>query len=157
MAVQNLISAAIPAETKTDVMQKLADVKKKLSFLLTLQGDEIQGLFKAGTGYAPFLEKAYNAANSHPEILPGVFNKEEFNKDYQLSKDLTAIVNMVNELADSLQNTLIAVNSDAMAEALDVYSAVKLNRDKVPGLNIIADEMAEFFKRTRKKTETAAK
>ena len=157
MAVQNLISAVLPAETKTEVIQKLTDIRSKLSFLLSLQSDEIQGLFKAGNGYAPFMEKAYNAANSHPEILPPVFDSAEFKKDFQLSKDLTTIVDMANELTESLQNTLIAVNSDTMTAALDVYSAVKQNRDKVPGLNVVADEMAEFFKRARKKAPSAEK
>jgi hypothetical protein len=157
MASQNLISAALAPETKTDVIQKLADIKSKLGFLLTLQPNEIKGLFKAGTGYAPFVEKAYNAINAHPQIMAGVFDLEEFKKDYVLSKDLTTIVNQIDELADSLNNTLIAVNSDAMAGALEVYAAVKQNRDKVPGLNVVADEMSEFFKKAKKKGEQAAK
>ena len=154
MAAQNLVSASIDAQTKTDILQKLSDIKSKLGFLLTLQPDEIQSIFKAGNGYAPFIEKAHNAVNGHPEIMSGVFDAEEFKRDFQLSKDLTAISDQVNQLADSLQNTMLAVNSDALAAALDVYSAVKLNKDKVPGLNVVANEMAEFFKRTRKKTET---
>ena len=34
---------------------------------------------------------------------------------------------------------------------------MKQNRDKVPGLNVVADEMAEFFKRARKKAPEAVK
>jgi hypothetical protein len=30
----------------------------------------------------------YNVVNAHPDILPGVFDAQEFKKDYQLSKDL---------------------------------------------------------------------
>ncbi len=157
MASQNLISATLAPETKTDVMQKLADIKSKLDFLLTLQASEIQGLFKAGNGYAPFVEKAYNAINTHPQIMSGVFDLEEFKKDYILSKDLATIVNQIDQLADSLNNTLIAVNSDSMAGALEVYAAVKQNRDKVPGLNVVADEMSEFFKKAKKKGVQAPK
>ena len=40
-----------------------------------------------------------------------------------------------------------------MAGALEVYAAVKQNRDKVPGLNVVADEMAEFFKKAKKKVK----
>ena len=156
MASQNLISASLAAETKTDVLQKLSDIKTKLDFLLTLQPDQIKGLFKVGNGYAPFVEKAYNAINAHPQIMAGVFDSDEFKKDYTLSKDLTSIVNQIDQLADSLNNTLIAVNSDAMAGALEVYAAVKQNRDKVPGLNVVADEMAEFFKKAKKKGAVAA-
>lgn len=151
MALQNLISASISAEAKEDVLKKIADIKGKLSFLLTLEPDRIQGMVKAGNSYAPFVEKAYNAINAHPQIMAGVFDIEEFKRDYTLSKDLTAIKSQVEQLAVSLNNTLLAANSDAMNAALEVYAAVKQNRDKVPGLSVVSDEMSEFFKKTRRK------
>jgi hypothetical protein len=49
----------------------------------------------------------------------------------------------------------IAVNSDTMSEALEVYAAVKQNKDKIAGLNVLAEEMGTFFKKTKKKTATA--
>ena len=83
--------------------------------------------------------------------MPSVFDINEFKKDYLLVKDLTLIANQINELADSIQNTLMAANSDAMAGALEIYAAVKQTRDKVPGLNVVAGEMAVFFQRSGKK------
>ncbi len=115
-----------------------------------LDGGEIQSLLKVGNGYAPFVDKAYNVISDHPGIMPGVFDATEFKKDYQLAKDLQSIFSQINELAESLGNTLMAVSSDAMTAALEVYSAAKQNSDKVPGLKIAAAEMGEFFKRTRR-------
>ena len=126
-----------------------------MNFLLSLQPKEIKSLFKAGNWFAPFIDKAHLAAADHPEILPQVFNSAEFKQDCQLSKDLTAIVTQINELAESLEKTLIAVNSDALSGALEVYAAVKEHRDKVPGLNVMAAEMAEFFPRATKKAAPA--
>jgi hypothetical protein len=40
-----------------------------------------------------------------------------------------------------------------MAQSLEIYSAVKQNRDKIPGLNVIADEMSSFFKKTKTKAK----
>jgi hypothetical protein len=85
-----------------------------------------------------------------------VFDAAEFKKDYQLSKDLTSIVNQINELAESLGNTLTAVNSDAMSAALDVYAAVTLNAGRVPGLNVANAGMGEFFRHTKKKAAVTA-
>ena len=76
---------------------------------------------------------------------------------YALSKDLTAIVSEIDQLADSLNNTLIAVSSDALSASLDIYAAVKQNRDKVPGLNVVADELSDFFRKAKKKTAQANK
>lgn len=152
MARQNLVSAVLTDETKADVLSKLASVKQSLGFLLTLQPDQVQSLFKAGNGYAVFVEKAYNVANDHPDILPRVFDLAEFRKDYELAKDLTPILDQINQLADSLRDTQTAVNSDAVTGALEIYQAVKLNRDRVPGLNVVADEMAVFFKKNQKRS-----
>ena len=156
MATQNLVSASLSVETRADVLDKLTAIKKSLGFLLTLKSDQKQSLFKVGNGYTPFVEKAYNVVNAHPDILPGVFDAQEFKKDYQLSKDLTTIVDQIRQLADSLNDTLMAVSSDAITEALEVYSAVKQNSNRVPGLKVTETEMSEFFKRTRKKEAVTA-
>jgi len=150
--MQNLVSASLTPEVKNEITQKLSEIKSKLNFLLTLQADEIQGLMKAGNTYAPFVEKAYHVVNTHPEILPQVFKLEEFKQDYLLSQDLAVISDQINQLAESITNTMFAVRSDTMVEALEVYTAVKQNRDKVPGLNVVAEEMSEFFKKVRKKS-----
>ncbi len=152
MSSQNLISGALTPETKDEVLKLISDIKAKLNFLLTLQPDEIKSLVKAANGFAPFIDKSYNSVTAHPEIMSNVFDIEEYKRDYQLVKDLTIIANQVGELHDSLQNSLMAVNSDALVGSLEVYSAIKQNRDKVPGLNVIAQELAEFFQKARKKT-----
>ena len=153
MPAQNLVSATIAPEVKTDVIEKISQIKGQLDFLLTLQTDEIKSLLKASNSSFPFINKSYNAVSDHPDIMPPVFDTEEFKRDYELSQDLTVIGNHLNELAEAVQNTLMAVNSDAMNGALEVYSAVKQNRDKVPGLNVVADELSVFFKKSRRKKQ----
>ncbi|NLW48705.1 MAG: hypothetical protein GXY86_15435 [Firmicutes bacterium] len=156
MSAQNLVSASLAPETKTEIIQKLTEVKTALNFLLTLQPDEVRSLFKAANGFAPLIDKAYHTVIDHPEIMPGVFDMEEFKRDYTLSKDLAPIVNQIKELAEGLEKTQIAINSDALTSTMDIYAAVKQNRDKVPGLNVVAEEMAEFFPRRIKKAATPA-
>ena len=149
---QNLVSATLTEETKNQILAKLTEIKSALSFLLSLQPKEVMGIFKAGNAYAPLLDKAYHVVIDHPEILPAVFDKEEFINDYMLSKEITPIDNQVNQLSESLTKTLMAINSDTLSGTLEVYAAVKQNKDKVPGLNVVAEEMAEFFKRSGKKS-----
>lgn len=148
---QNLVSAALTSEDAAAIQKSLADAKAKLEFLLTLQGADIKGLVKVGNTFLPFIERAHQVATDHPEILPGVFNKEEFTRDCELIWKLRPIVSQINELANSIQNTYFATSSDAMTSALDVYAAVKQNRDKVPGLNVAAEDMATYFKRSTRK------
>jgi len=148
---QNLISASLPAEDATEILQHLTDIKAKLNFLLSLQTSDIVSMFKVGNAYLPFVDQAYQAVIAHPEILPPVFDKEEFLKDYALLSTMRPIVSQINELTESLQKTFTAVGSDTITESLDVYDYVKQNKDKVPGLNVMADEMAKFFKKSKMK------
>ena len=156
MPSQNLVSATIAPETQAAVLAKLVEIRSSLDFLLSLSGEEAQSLLKVGNNYAPFLDKARRAVDSYPDIMPRLFDLEEFHRDYQLSKDLGVITDQVNQLAESLKNTLAAVNADAMAAALEVYSAVKHNADREPGLTRVQAELAEFFKKSRAKAMAKA-
>ena len=88
MSVQNLVSASITAQTKDEVLRSIADIRAKLGFLLNLQASEVVSLVKAGKEFVPFIDTCHAVTKSHPEILSGVFDKTEFDNDYQLSKDL---------------------------------------------------------------------
>jgi hypothetical protein len=151
---QNLISATLSADDAAAVLENLSEAKSRLSFLLSLQTEDIITLFKAGNAYLPFIDKAYQAMVAHPEIIPPVFNKEEFERDYQLLSALRPIFAQINELAEGILKTFQAVGSDALIGALEVYDAIKQNKDKVAGLAATADEMGVFFKRSRAKTAT---
>lgn len=153
---QNLISVTLQAVDAAGVQQDLAAAKAKLSFLLSLQTEDVATFFKVGNAYLPFIDKAYQTMLAHPEIIPPVFNQQEFIQDYNLLSTLRPIFTQINELAESIQKTFTAVGSDALVASLEIYSAVKQNKDKVPGLAVTADEMAVFFKKSKVKAATSA-
>jgi hypothetical protein len=95
---------------------------------------------------------AKQTADNHPEILPGVFDKVEFAKDYALYKNMQSVAQQIGQLNESVQKALIAVGSDSIDSALEVYATVKQNKDKVPGLSVAYEAMALFFKRPRAKS-----
>lgn len=148
MAVQNLVSASIPSETKDAILKEVADIRAQLGFLLNLQASESASLVKAGKEFLPFIDGCHAVAKSHPEILSGVFDKAEFEQDHRLALDLGEIAEAVAQLNEALGHTLMAVRSDALVASLDVYSAVKANKAKVPGLNAVADNLGRYFARS---------
>ncbi len=113
---------------------------------------QMKSLFKASNGYTPFIEKAYSISVAHPEILPGFLSAEELGKDVALIEALRPIQSMVNELAKALQDTMVAANSDALGQCLEIYTAVKQYSDKVPGLASSQEELSVFFQRSPRKT-----
>jgi len=153
---QNLISASLSATEAAEVEQNLNAVKAGLKFLLSLQTDDTKGLFKVGPNFLPFVEEAFQTVKTHPEILPGVFDKEEFLKDYALLSALSPILNQINELAEGVKKTFTAVGSDALMASLEVYATVRQNKDKVPGLSVTADRMADYFKKTKAEPKAKA-
>jgi hypothetical protein len=148
---QNLISATLSATDAAEVTQNLNAAKAKMPFLSAMQATDVSTLFKVGNAFLPFIDQVYQVVTTHPEILPPVFDKEEFLRDYALFNTLRPILNQANELAEALQKTYTALGSDALMAALEVYAAVKLHKDKVPGLKVVNDDMALFFKRTKTK------
>ena len=80
--------------------------------------------------------------------MAGAFDLNEFMRDCQLWKDLSVIVSRIKELAESVGNTLIAVNLDALMGAREVYAVVKLNANRVPGLIVASAEIQDRRPRT---------
>jgi hypothetical protein len=160
MASQNLISAAITPDAKSKIVLGFTNLDAGLDFTIALKPEDKSGLVKAGDTFLPFIDIAYKVTQDFPQILPGVYDLPEFQKDYTFRTDLIPIRNKLMALAEAVDNTLFAVTSDCLAESLQVYAYVQQNQDKVPGLNTIAAEMAEFFKRSPRKitaTTTATK
>jgi hypothetical protein len=147
MSTQNLISAVISPELGESIMNKLNALKTDLDFVIALLPEEKNEYLKVKNVMVPFLDRAYNAAVAHPEILPGIFNIAEFKKDYELTKALIPIAEKLNEITAAVNTTLYAANSDTMGESLEVYACVKQYQNSVPGLDVEAGEMGPFFRR----------
>jgi len=152
MAAQNLVSAELNEETKTKIAQGVALIKEALSFAISLPPPDKRWFIKAGDNYLPFIKRAHEAVGLHPEMMSGIFSIPEFKKDYTLHTELPNVRNQLIELTEAVDNALFAASSDSFVEALQVYAAVQQNKDTIPGLKAIADEMAEFFKKTKKST-----
>ena len=146
---QNLISAEISPADALAVEQLLAQAKEKLPFLLTLSPEQRQNLTKAGDAYKSFLDKAVQVVNQYPQILSNLFDKEEFLRDYALAVAIAPLVSSASSLAQALEDTHLALRSDSMMAALEVYNSVQTSVTKVPGLRSILDEMQVFFAKKR--------
>jgi len=149
---QNLISAELSAENLATINQSLTAAAALLPFLITLTSEEKQAIAKLGNALRPLVDKAAAAAVQYPQILSGTFNREEFLRDHALLQKLEPVAAVLNPLQSALEDTLMAVGSDTLVAALEVYAAVQSNKAKVPGLDTLADEMKVFFPRSRKKT-----
>jgi uncharacterized phage infection (PIP) family protein YhgE len=157
MAYQN-ISAQLTAANIQAVKTAIAAIEAELPFLVTLTPAERKSLFKTGNSLT-FVQNSLQAAKNNPTVVPGSFNVTEFESDVTLFGVLTELGTLVAQLATKLDDTRMAVGSEAMNEAAQVYGYVKSAAKTIPGLKPVADQLAERFQRasTAKTTPAVAK
>ena len=151
MPYQPITATVAPADV-TAIKAAIATIQQKLPFLITLTDAERKSLPKAGSNSLSFVEHAQTAADNNPTILPGSFNAANFDSHVDLFATLTDINTSIAQLASSVDDTRMAVGSEAMNEARQVYEYVKSAAKTTPGLKPVADQLGERFQHT-----TAAK
>jgi hypothetical protein len=127
------------------VKDAISTIETNLHFLISLTNDERRTLFKAGPKRLSFVQNALTASQDNPDILPKSFDAAEFESDVELFAALTEIGTLVEQLFSKIDDTRLAVGSEAMDEASDVYNYVKAAVKKTPGLKPVADQLGQLF------------
>jgi hypothetical protein len=151
---ENLVSAELSAEDRQAVLDAIALVREKLPFLIALSPEDRKALPKMGDKGRGFVVKSLEIAKQNPDILVRSFDVDEFAKDLALADALSPVLLAVQSLHEMIDDTLLAVGSDAYLAALEVYGAAK--RAKAPGFDELAASMGRRFKRTRSTPSTPA-
>ncbi len=154
MAYQNVTATLKEADIK-EIKAALQVIQQKLPFLITLSVDERRKLFKMGDKSLAFVNNSLTIAQSNRDILPASFDLDEFVRDYQLAATLTELLLGLRQMTEQVDDTLLAVGSEAMSSSLTVYDYVKTAAKKTPGLKILAQQLGERFKAIRNKTANA--
>jgi hypothetical protein len=139
-----------------EIRQAIATIQQKLPFLITLNTMERKRLFKMGDKRLTFVQTSLNAAQSNRNILPASFDLNGFSNDYRLATSLMEIEMLLNQLSEQVDDTLLAVGSEAMTSSLTVYDYVKTAAKKTPGLKGIAEQLGTLFRAMKSRTPKAA-
>jgi len=150
------INATLADQDLQEVKQAIATIQKKLPFLVTLNAIERKRLFKMGDKRLAFVQTSLNAAQSNRNILPASFDLDGFSNDYRLAISLMDIEMQLNQLSEQVDDTLLAVGSEAMISSLTVYDYVKTAAKKTPGLKSVAEQLGHLFRAMKSRTPKAA-
>ncbi len=140
------ITASVTPEDIQEIKAALQTIQQKLPFLITLSAEERRKLVKMGDKSLAFVSNSVTAAQSNRNILPSSFDVEEFVQDYQLAIILNELLISMRQLNEQVDDTLLAVGSEAMTSSLTVYNYVKTAAKKTPGLKTLAEQLGERFK-----------
>lgn len=154
MPYQNVTASLSEADIQ-EIKAALQTIQQKLPFLITLSSEERRKLFKMGDKSFAFVNNSITAAQSNRDILPASFDLEEFVQDYQLANSLAEVLLGLRQLSEKVDDTLLAVGSEAMSSSLAVYDYVKTAAKKTPGLKILAEQLGERFKAIKTKSSKA--
>jgi hypothetical protein len=152
MPYQN-ISADLSTADLNEIKSALATIQQKLPFLVHLTADERRRLYKMGDKSLAFVSNSLTAAQNNPEILPASFDAAELARDYQLATVLSELRLNLRQMTEQVDDTLLAVGSEAMTSSLSVYDYVKAAAKRQPGLKAVAAQLGERFKSMRQKAE----
>lgn len=145
MPYQN-ITASLSQNDIQEIKAALDTIQQKLPFLINLTADERRSLVKMGDKSLAFVNNSLNAAQANRNILPVSFDVEEFVRDYQLAVTLTELLTGLRQLEEKMDDTLMAVGSEAMSSSLTVYNYVKTAAKTTPGLKTVAEQLGDRFK-----------
>lgn len=142
----NRISASLSQADRDAVMKAIATIREKLPFLVDLTTEERRSLPKMGDKSRAFVSKALEVATQNQEFLPRSFDLEEMRRDVEMFEALYPLLLSLNQLQELMDDTYVAVGSEAYAAALLVYNYAKAS-GKGAGLDAVVDEMGRRFAR----------
>lgn len=152
MPYQNINATISPADLQA-VKDSFAAILEKLPFLVNLTATERKVLLKTGPDSLSFVQNASAAAQNNITIFPASFNTIDFQKDVDLLATLTELATLASSVASRIDDTRLAVGSEAMQQATQVYDYVKTAAKNTPGLKPIAEQLGERFQKSRKPKE----
>ena len=142
----NLIKGELFAEQQQTLLQAITDIQAKLPFMIDLTVEDRRNLPKMGDKSRAFVDQGLVLATQNEGILPRNFDLDEYRRDVTLVRQLEPVVMAMRQLMSRLDDTYLAVGSDAYSQTLVVYQAAKL-AGKDGSLDQHLDTLAKRFAR----------
>src|SRR5437764_76800 len=114
----NRVSAVLSETDQQAVMAAINTIRQKLPFLIDLSAEDRRSLPKMGERSRGFVSQALEVAAQNEDILPRSFEVAEMRKDVELAAALLPIITALSQLVELIEDTSMAVGSEAYAAAL---------------------------------------
>ena len=142
----NRISASLSQADQQAVLAAVNTIREKLPFLVDLTPEERHVLPKMGDSSRGFVSQALNVATQNADILPRSFDLDEMRKDLELLAALQPIMTALSQLSELVEDTHMAVGSEAYTSALFIYQCAR-SAGKGSALDGALDALGQRFAR----------
>ena len=126
-AQKNLVSADLTTQAVTAINAAVETIRTNLPFLINLTPSQRQTLAHASEAGQGVIQDSLTFVAQHPEAMPGTFDSAEFAKDGALLSVYAPVAAAIATLAEDVDDTMIALQSDLYGEFLDVYAFAQAN------------------------------
>lgn len=151
----DLVQGELSADQQQNLLGLIQQFHQQLPFLIDLTAEDRRTLPKLGDKSRAFVDQGLVLVGQNPEILPRSFDIDEYRRDVALVKQLEPLVLALRQLLGKLEDTFIAVGSDAYSQSLLVYQAAKM-AGKNGALEQHLDGLSRRFARKASNPATAA-
>ena len=142
----NKISATLTDANKVIIKSKLDEIAALMPFLLGLNKTLRKKLRKMGPKSVEYVNLCVQGAVNFPAAMTVGFNTPEFQKDAALIIQILEIQVKMTGIMEQVNDTLMAVGSDAMIEADEVYGNLKQAAKRDTSAKTLVDQIALRFK-----------
>ncbi|NJN89478.1 MAG: hypothetical protein HC878_03270 [Leptolyngbyaceae cyanobacterium SL_5_14] len=147
----DLNQAALSDSEQQDVMETIASIHLKLSFLINMTQAERRSLAKVGDKTRVFVQKAMEVVNRNDEFLPRSFDVDEMRRAVKLYESLYPILLSLGQLHELLEDTYYVAANEAYASARVVYQSAKAHGRGI-GVDTVVEELGTRFSRKSRKS-----
>lgn len=139
------MSIALADETITGIKALAAQARALMPFLQTLTANDRIGLYKMGPKRLAWVMECLQAAKNHPEVLPSFFQTAEFERSYELARDLSDIRATFKSLYTDVDDTTMGAGSEAASHASAVMGFMDAAAKTQPGLKSVSESLHTYF------------
>jgi hypothetical protein len=123
---QNLVDMQIDTAILDPLDAAITQMESSLASLVSLTPEQRRGLMKMGEKSEAFCRAALNVAQQHGGIMARDFDIEAFQRDQQTLDLLRPRILRIAHLYQRITDTEMALGSDLMVAALEVYGVLKV-------------------------------
>ena len=144
--METKISVSVSPEVEQAILDEIASIERKLPFLTYLTSEDRHNLAKMGDKTIAFVTKGLEYAKQNPGVVPPFLDVVKYDSDVKAVTELSKILKPLKQLLEKIDDTTMLSGSEAYADALIFYNAVKsASRADVPGMKTIYEDLQTRF------------
>jgi hypothetical protein len=148
ISTDELSQIQLTEAARNNVLSAIATIQESLPFLIDLTTEQRQALPKMGDASRGFVSKALELALHDQDFLPRSFDVNQMQGNMRLWEDLGALLFMLNQLHELMDDTHFALGSGLFSNALMIYQYAK----KVDHTGTLEQSVVQLGKRFSRKS-----